>query len=111
MTTIAAWPGASGREYRFTVHPISDRPASRRVGNYIFAKQSSFGTWFAVYIGQGNLQERYDVALREGCVTDKGATHFHSHQNDDERSRRNEETDLIGGNSECWWPSGCNGHD
>ena len=56
------------------------RPSSGQHGNYIFAKAVN-SVWQPVYIGQGDLQARYNAALREGCVTSKGATHYHEHLN------------------------------
>ena len=104
------WRGASGRSYSYTVHPIGWRPAANQKGNYIFAKQIG-PYWEAIYIGQGDLQDRYDAAVREGCVTRKGATHYHEHLRAREDERRQEERDLISGNAECRAPKGCNGVD
>ena len=110
MADTTKWYGSSGTSYTYTVHDKSWRPAANQEGNYIFAKKIQ-GIWHAVYIGQGDLQKRYDAALREGCVTDKGATHYHEHLNNSQTSRKSEETDIIDGNPECKWPKGCNGHD
>ena len=104
------WHGKSGTSYAYNVHEISWRPKPEQEGNYIFAKLSG-SVWRAVYVGQGDLQSRYDAALAEGCVTTKNATHYHAHLNSNEVARRNEETDIINGNPECNWPEGCNGHD
>lgn len=104
------WPGQSGKTYRYDVHEVGWRPNSGQDGNYIFAKVVG-GVWNAVYVGQGDLQTRYDAAINEGCVTNKGATHYHVHLNADKGTRQAEETDVINGNPECNWPVGCNGHD
>ena len=103
------WAGASGAGYEYAVHELPSRPPNY-IGNYIFAKVVN-DVWHAVYIGQGNLQDRHDAAIKEGCVTQKGATHYHEHLNYDEIARKGEESDLIAGNPECEWPQGCNGHD
>ena len=107
---MADWRGASGSSYTYTIHPMPWRPSSGQHGNYIFAKTVN-SVWQPVYIGQGDLQARYDAALREGCVTSKGATHYHEHLNSDEPARKREESDLISGHPICKWPRGCNGHD
>ena len=103
------WIGDSGNSYEYAVHELDWQPPSYK-GNYIFAKIAN-GAWHAVYVGQGNLQDRYTAAIAEGCVTKKGATHYHEHLNYDEDARRDEEGDIIAGNPECNWPVGCNNHD
>ena len=110
MSETTYWQGKSGQSYTYTVHPLSWRPGANQDGNYIFAKVVN-GVWKAVYIGQGDLQERYDAALREGCVQMKSATHYHERLNNSVTAREQEENDLISGNPECEWPVGCNGHD
>ena len=104
------WKGDSGKTYRYHIQELPWRPDANQDGNYIFAKQIS-DIWHAVYIGQGDLRDRYDAAKKEGCVDEKGATHYHSHLNGNKASRTSEEKDLIAGNPECEWPTGCNGHD
>ena len=108
MADTAIWSGISRRNYTYTVHDINWVPNADQDGNYIFARQIN-GIWYAVYVGQGDLRERYHAALREGCVTRKGATHYHEHLNSSGPSRRLEETDVIDGNPECKGPRGCNG--
>ena len=110
MNNTINWYGSSRAEYEYTVHELPCRPKEGQDGNYIFAKESG-SFWKAVYVGQGDLQQRYDAALHEKCVTSKSATHYHFHLNSDSVKRRNEERDIIAGNSECKWPTGCNGHD
>ena len=111
MADKATWTGASGKKYEYHVWDISTRPnKEREEGNYIFAKVAN-AYWVPVYIGEGKLQQRYDAALDEGCVTDKHATHYHVHLESNQGTRKSEERDLIEGNSQCKWPNGCNGHD
>ena len=110
MADTFDWPGASGQNHTHHYHPLPWRPNDRQDGNYIFARLVD-RVWHAVYIGQGHLQSRYDAAMKEGCVNDKGATHYHVHINEGEAARKAEESDLIAGNPECNWPDGCNGHD
>ena len=113
MFDTADWRGQSGKTYSYQVHDLNQRPTADEEGNYIFAKCVDYVdyAWKAVYVGQGNLQDRYDAAIKEGCVTRKGATHYHSHPNSNTDSRQEEEQDIIKGNPECQWPDGCNGHD
>ena len=101
------WRGQSGKTYTYYIAELPWRPAPDQDGNYIFAKLIN-GIWHAVYIGQGDLQDRYDAALNESCVSRKGATHYHRHLNSSAESRRQEESDLIAGNPECKHPNGCN---
>ena len=110
MSNKVNWRGSSNAEYEYTVYELPWPPKEGQDGNYIFAKKSG-GNSYAVYVGQGDLRERYDAALHEGCVTKKSATHYHCHLNSNSVKRRNEERDIIAGNSECKWPKGCNGHD
>ncbi len=105
------WTGASGKSYGYAVHELSWRPEADQDGNYIFAKKVG-GIWLAVYIGQGDLQERYDDAMEEGCVTGKSATHYHEHLQSSRQARLDEEKDLIDGNPECHGEKcGCNGYE
>ena len=105
------WTGASGKSYGYAVHELPWRPETNQDGNYIFAKKVG-GIWLAVYIGQRDLQRRYDDALDEGCVTDKGATHYHEHLQSSRQARLDEEQDLIDGNPECKEErGGCNGYE
>ncbi len=51
------WAGASGSKYTYSIHDLNWVPSAGQDGNYIFAKQVSNG-WHAVYVGQGDLQDR-----------------------------------------------------
>ena len=77
----------------------------------IFSQRYINKYWLPIYIGQGDLQDRYDAALAEGCVESKNATHYHVRSNGNKVDREGEESDLIAGNTQCEWPNGCNGHD
>ncbi len=107
MPDTFEWRGGSRQKYKYFIAKLPWRPAANQDGNYIFAKKIS-GIWHAVYVGQGDLQDRYDAALKEGCVTRKGATHYHRHLNGLAADRRSEESDIIAGNPECRSPTGCN---
>ena len=110
MTETTTWRGSSGSSYTYYLDKLPWQPSENQDGNYIFAKKIN-GLWHAVYVGQGDLHDRYDAAMREGCVTMKKATHYHRRINNDASARRAEENDIIAGNPECNWPNGCNGHD
>ena len=107
------WKGESGKRYIYRTFEMPHKPPEDTKGNYIFAEQLGNGTWFAIYVGQGDLRDRYNAALREGCVTEKGATHYHYHTNNQSSvvKRLREENDIIEGNPECESPLGCNGQD
>ena len=108
----ATWDGISGEEYEYMTFKMPHKPPKDVRGNYIFAKRVD-GVWHAVYVGQGILRQRYDAAIREGCVTRKGATHYHYHTDHrwSRSDREDEESDIIEGNLECKKPIGCNGTD
>ena len=108
MANTVNWRGGSGQQYTYSVHDLKWVPAADQGGNYIFAKNVTNG-WHAVYVGQGDLQSRRAAAIKEGCVTRKGATHFHCRLNGNQNSRLTEETDIIRGNPETVTPVGCNG--
>lgn len=114
---MASWRGESGERYAYSEVKLPHDPPDR-TGNYIFAKRKlddkgEFQYWLAVYVGEGNLRDRYNAAIREGCVTDKSATHYHYHTKNENLpySRKKEESDIIEGNPECKHPRGCNGVD
>ena len=107
MTESALWLGASGHEYKYFVHDLDFEPDENQDGNYVFAESTVDG-WRAVYVGQGDLKDRKAAALNEGCVTRKGATHFHCHLNGSQPDRLKEEGDVLNGNPEAFEPNGCN---
>ena len=107
MSDTFNWRGASGSTYTYHIRSLSWIPDPGQDGNYIFAKLVN-GYWHAVYVGQGDLRNRRDAAIRDGCVNRKGATHYHVHLNNDVAARRAEESDIIAGNPECVAPVGCN---
>ena len=110
MADTHDWPGASGQTYTYYIHDLNWVPKADQDGNYIFARQEG-GVSYAVYVGQGDLKSRRQAALDEGCVTRKGATHYHCHNNSDRNARLAEESDIIEGNPETKAPKGCNGVD
>lgn len=107
MAETIEWQGASGHRYTYYIHDMSFDPNAGQDGNYIFARQVSSG-WEAVYVGQGDVKDRKNAAINEGCVDEKGATHFHCHIHSVESDRRAEERDVLAGNPEAYVPTGCN---
>ena len=108
--TVVYWEGKSGSQYPYASSELPARPSSNEEGNYVFAWKGT-QYWHAVYVGQGKLRDRYDAAIKEGCVSEKGATHYHWRPNSSKSSRTDEEFDIIEGNPECKAPKGCNGQD
>lgn len=108
-TTIQTcdWPGVSGSVYTYHVYDINFVLNAGQDGNYIFAKLVN-GSWSPVYIGQGDLQSRRQAHLNDGCVTQKGATHFHCHLNGSEIKRLAEERDILANFPSAYRPTGCN---
>jgi hypothetical protein len=103
----AIWRGASGTPYTYWVYELPASPSAGQSGNYILARISRHG-WIPVYIGQGDIGERLDSRDQAACVRSKGATHFHAHKNVNERSRLEEENDLLAGYPQAYTPNGCN---
>jgi len=93
---IIKWPGQSGKEYEYSIHPI-ETSFPKKPGNYVFAKKTEANKWSPCYIGQTkNLDERLDDHEKEECAIRNGATHIHAHlSSEDERVRKAEEADLI----------------
>lgn len=98
------WPGLSGKEYKYWIHPISTS-FKEEPGNYAFAKETRPGYWSPCYIGQTeNLGQRLGNHEKEACVKRNGATHIHAHVTaGGEVARRAEENDLI-----LRWDPPCN---
>ena len=98
------WPGESGLKYKYSIHSI-EANFPEKAGNYIFAKETSPGSWKPIYIGQTkNLNERLENHEKEACAKRSGATHIHAHLNPNQSDRLSEETDLI-----RHWNPVCNG--
>lgn len=104
MQDTIFWPGQSGTEYKYWIHPI-DTTFRDEPGNYIFAKLASPGRYSPLYIGQtGNLGDRQSTHEKEKFARDNGATHILVHVNRMEYARLAEEADLIAN-----WTTPCNG--
>ena len=102
------WVGASGTEYTYTVHSISDTFSGLPAGNYVFARVDG-DTWTPIYFGQGQLADRCGPGHhRWDCALAKGATHIHVHLNGREADRLAEEDDLLAAYPQAYEPVGCN---
>ena len=90
------WPGQSGREYTFTIYPLSTA-FPPLPGVYIYAKQLSFGDWSPIYIAQTrDLHQRLEGHITLHDAIAHGATHLHAHYcNVGQGARCTEEQDLI----------------
>ena|SRR5208283_4218907 len=94
--TTINWPGKSGTQYKYWIHPIGT--SFKEVpGNYIYAKETSTGGFVPCYIGQTeNLGNRLSNHEKETCAKKNGATHIHAHTSGDgDQTRQAEEEDLI----------------
>ena len=107
ITPILYWEGASGETYGYGVYTLPFSHAPSMKGNYIFAK-FIHDSWHAVYIGQGNIDERINDAIHYKCAIRKGATHVHVHTNSKEYDRVKEVNDLLNNHHESHEPTGCN---
>jgi hypothetical protein len=98
------WPGASGKQYKYWIHPINTS-FKGSPGNYIFAKETSPERWIPIYIGEtDNIKERLSNHEKMPCVKRHGRTHVHIHNSSSaEELRRAEESDLIAN-----WDPPCN---
>lgn len=105
------WGGTNGRQYTFYIFhlPTSFNPG--QPGNYIFTRRNEQGLWVPIYIGEGDLATRTNLALRPRkgpCIRARGATHVHCHRNDLEADRLAEEMDLLKRYTNAYQPYGCN---
>jgi hypothetical protein len=90
------WPGQSGKEYPYEVHPI-DTAFKALPGNFIYAKQCEDGTWIPIYIAQTrDLHQRLEGHVTVEEAMTNGATHVHVHYcTTNQAARCTEERDLI----------------
>ena len=107
MVEKVEWRGGSGKIYTYSLYDIDWNPKGGQDGNYIFAKQID-DVWLAVYVGEGDLKDRKAAHIRDGCVNQKGATHYHCHLKAIATARSDEEADILTGNPEAYAPTGCN---
>ena len=104
MANEINWPGKSGKQYKYWIHPI-DTEFEDKPGNYLYAKDTPNGR-VPLYIGQtSSLEDRLADHEKEPCAKKNGATHVHAHtEHGGEAIRRLEEEDLV----QKWDPV-CNG--
>lgn len=107
MATEFHWVGASGAKYVYWGHALPYSCDPDQPGNYIFCKLVG-DRWQAVYIGQGDINDRVNDPEHFACATQKGATHVHVHTNPSEAARLAEEDDLLASNPGSYAPTGCN---
>lgn len=105
-TQTETWEGASGTQYTYYVYPLPHSFAENK-GNYIFARIGA-GKWVPIYIGEGDLKDRVSNPDQGACIDSKGASHIHARLNENEQSRKAEESDLLAGHPEAYVPNGCN---
>lgn len=104
-TPTINWPGQSGTQYQYWIHPIGTEFVPKP-GNYVFAKEVRPHHWVPIYIGQtSNLAERFDNHHQMDAIKREGATHIHVHTSSEKQQvRLDEETDLC-----RRWKTPCNG--
>lgn len=92
--------GKSGTKYTFEVHSLdtSFRPVA---AVYAITKRTpkpdGSGTHDVIYIGQtGELSDRFDSHHKASCFKSHQATSACIHQDTNEKSRLDKESDLIG---------------
>ncbi len=102
------WTGERGKQYTYYIWGLPTSFKENQDGNYIYTKKSPEGKWVPIYIGQGDLKSRTDNHHQADCITRKGATHIHVHQNAQEAERLAEENDLLLHYTNAYQPTGCN---
>ena len=90
------WPGQSGTEYPYEIHPIEDAFRASPA-NYIYARQSEDGNWEPIYIAQTrDLLQRLEGHVTVQDAINQGATHIHVHLSTAGQALRcSEERDLL----------------
>ncbi len=98
------WPGQSGKEYQYEVHPI-DTAFQALPGNYIYAKQDEEGQWIPLYIAQSrDMRQHLEGHEKLQDALENGATHVHTDFSAASQAARcSEERDLI-----LRWQPPCN---
>ena len=98
MATIT-FTGASGTQYTFNIHPMSDLGRFNAVqGVYIFTRRNATtGRHGALYIGEtGDASQRLTASHEKlPCVRRNGGTHICFMRTSSASERMSAETDLI----------------
>ena len=91
-----SWPGQSGKEYQYEVHPI-DTAFRPLPANYMYAGQDENGGWVPIYIAQTrDLHQRLEGHVSVDDAMRNGATHIHVHYSTTGQAARcSEERDLL----------------
>ena len=95
------WPGASGTDYVFDMHPVGSG-FDRQPGVYVFVRRTVAGLWQVLYVGE---TDDFDASLNAGLeahaawtrIRDFFATHIGILPVAEEAERRRIETDLREG--------------
>jgi|KBSMisStaDraftv2_1062788.scaffolds.fasta_scaffold399307_3 hypothetical protein len=95
------WPGASGTDYLFDMHPVGASFDKQR-GVYVFVRRTVAGLWQVLYVGE---TEDFDASLNGGLenleawprIRDFFATHIGILPVADDAERQRIETDLREG--------------
>jgi len=91
--------GQSGNKYDFNVYAwgtdFNDFGAVYYVSKRTI-KSDGIGSHTEIYVGEtGDMSERFDNHHKAQCFKNNGANAISAHQDDDEDSRLQKETDLI----------------
>lgn len=105
------WKGASGQTYKMDAYSLDTKVNDGICGNYIFGElyyENGMAKIRAIYIGEGVLKDRIEYRIDEGRVQKKGCNCFCAMINEDEKSRKAIESDLLAANPCAYVPNGCN---
>lgn len=107
------WIGASGRKYKMEAYSLDIDVNPDVCGNYIFGElyhddTDNLDKIRAIYIGEGKLNDRICFRINEGRVQQKGCNCFCAMVNENEKSRKEIEDDLLAANPNAYEPEGCN---
>lgn len=109
---IFSWRGASGQLYEMAAYSLDAKVINDKIcGNYIFGElyyEGGVAKIRAIYIGEGVLKDRIEYRINEGRVQEKGCNCFCAMINEDEKSRKAIESDLLAANENAYEPIGCN---
>ena len=91
-----AWPGQSGKEYPYQIHPLGT-DFKPEPANYILCSAGEGGAWSPLYIAQTrDVHQRLEGSESQEHAIQQGATHIHVHLSSASHAARcTEERDLI----------------
>lgn len=95
------WPGASGTDYWFDMHPVG-ASFDHQPGVYVFVRRTVAGLWQVLYVGE---TDNFDDSLNAGLegleawtrIRDFFATHIGTLHVPDPAERKRIEADLRDG--------------